>query len=404
MSNQLKVIVNQKAGIADIYLYGSIGSFDNGNKIDGDYVAQLIRSYDDSGIKIIKEHINSDGGEITNGLSIVAANFGCVNSQVYTYNEGVAASMAGIIHQTGSKKFASSYSQFMMHEPSMSGETIATTTDEIVKKRLQSAKDQLITILTEATGMTSERIDQMMTQETWLNAKQCEAMGFVTKGCVMNGLSIINNESPKELMILVNKAYNNLNNSTMAKVKCEKCGEEFDFPEGKDVATCPGCKTKVDEKGKKVAKNENELKTETMVDKVTFDKLSDQITSLTNLVTGLTKENQSLKSESEANKKAVTEAILNKAIEQGKIMETAKDSFLTDYALNPDGLKKIVDSIPMPHNSINSVIDKTKDEMPLPDGYKTLREFEKNAPAKAEKFAIDFPTAYEKLYKKEYAS
>jgi len=404
------IIVNEANEYVDIYLYGTIGSYWSGNKVDGDYIADQIRQYDDQKFHIINEHINSDGGEITNGLSIVAANLGCKNAKIHTYNDGVAASMAGVIHQTGSKKFAAPHSQFMMHEPSMSGETIETTTDPIVKKRLQAAKEQLVAILVSATGLSNEKIEEMMSQETWLNATECEKMGFVTKGCIVDvpNMPVIKRGiKPKDILVLVNKAFKNLNNNQMAQTKCEKCGEEFDFKEHKieneNAATCPGCKTKVDKEGKKITGQVEplEAKTEPVVDVATFTKLSDQVTSLTNLVNGLKSENEVLKAESAASKKTLTASILDKAIEEGKIVSTAREDFLKEYALNPEGLRKIVDSIPMPHNSILGKIDPSKDAV-LPGGFKTLREMEKGNPQMAERFARENPVAYDKFYQIEY--
>jgi ATP-dependent protease ClpP protease subunit/DNA-directed RNA polymerase subunit RPC12/RpoP len=408
--DQCKVIYNKTSNIVDIYLYGTIGSINNGNKIDGDYVASQIRFYDEKGVKIIKEHLNSDGGEVTNGLSIIAANLNCENSKVYTYNEGVCASMMAIIHQTGSKKFATPYSQFMMHEPSMCDETIDSTQDEIIKKRLQAAKNSLLSILTLSTGLDNAKLETMMHNETWLSAKECEAMGFVTPGCVIdypNKPTIKKGIKPKDLMILVNQAFNNLNNKKMAQTKCEKCGEEFNFKEHKieneNAAVCPGCKLKVDSEGNKVAKSEIEpIVDKNTVDQISFNKLSDQVKSLNNLINGLQKENAILKAESDANKKSVTATILDQAIEHGKLVSTVRDQFLIDYANNPEGLRKIVDAIPMPHNSITSVIDKSKEDAPIPGGFKTLRELEKANPALAEKFALENPAAYNKLYTIEY--
>ena len=407
IAEKLKITFNKVDNIVDIYLYGTIGSAENGNKIDGDYIAAQIRYYDDQNVKIIKEHINSDGGEITNGLSIVTANLNCENSKIYTYNDGVAASMAGIIHQTGLKKFATPYSQFMMHEPSMCSETIDTTTDPIIKKRLESAKATLISILSSSTGLDSVKLESMMHNETWLSAKECEQMGFVTPGCIIdypNKPTIHKGIKPKDIMTLVNQAFNNLNNNNMAKVKCEKCGEEFDFGkqkvENENAAICPGCKAKVDSEGKKM-----KAEIEPIVDKTEgkFQVLTDQVTSLTNIVNGLKSENETLKAERNAAKKEQTAAILNKAIEDGKIVATVKDQFLADYATEPEKLQKLVDAIPVRHNSIMGVIDHSGDgNAPLPMGCKTLRELEKKYPAQAEKFALDNPVAYDKLYNAEY--
>lgn len=395
-------ITNQN-GIVDIYLYGTIGTSGD-NKIDGDFIASQIRALDESGVKLIREHINSDGGEITNGLSIVTANLSCQNAKVYTYNEGVAASMAGIIHQTGSKRYATSYSQFMMHEPSMGGQTIENTEDPIIKKRLQAAKDQLISILQNSTGMNVDELNKMMKEETWLNADQCEKMGFVTKGCVINSsLKISNTANPKEILKIVNQAFNNLNINNMSKTTCAKCGEKLDWEEGKDEMTCPGCKAKLNNKGEVIEpkKNATNSVNEPITDKA-IETLTGQVASLTNIVNGLKAENDALKAERNAAKKDQSSLMLNKAIEEGKILDTAKDELLTEYGEKPEVLKKIIDAIPMPHNSIMGNVNRANEDAPIPGGFKTLRELERGNPALAEKFAMENPVAYNKLYNAEY--
>jgi len=437
-SENSNIVVNQTDNSVEIYLYGIIGSWENGNEVDGDYISQQIRYYDDAGIKIIHEHINSDGGEITNGLSIVTANLNCKNAQVYTYNDGVAASMGGVVHQSGSKRFAVPYSQFMIHEPKINGETIETTIDPIIKKRLEAAKEQLIQLFIKSTGLPQKQLETMMQAETWLNAQECEDLGFVSPGCILSyptHPNIQKETSAKDILILVNQAFNNLNSNNMKNIKCEKCDKEFDYDKhkvaGEDHAICPGCKAKVDDKGKEVdddsdedkkskkakadkekkEKEDREKAEKEKADKEKEDKskaenfadLSAKVVALTNLVNGYGAENATLKAKLDASTKKDTENLLNAAIEQEKIVATAKDQFLTDYALNPDGLKRILDAIPTPHNSILGVINHKDDGTAgLPNGYKSLREFEKKDPKGAERFALENPVAYDKLYKMEY--
>ena len=393
----LSKIINQTGEMVDIYLYGVIGE-----DIDGNLIAEQIRNFDASGVKIINEHINSEGGGIVNGLSIAAANLNCKNSKIYTYNDGLAGSMAGIIHQTGSKKFGASYSLLMMHEPSLGEDTIANTKDPVVKKTLQSFKNQLLSILFASTGFPMDKLEKMMTDETWMNAEECEKMGFISPGCIMefpNKPTIKQGTPAKEILNIVNRAFN-LNSNKMEQTTCAGCGEKFDFEEGKETMTCPGCKAKVNAKGEVIKDSTIDVTNKVSLDEI--KNLSDKINSLTNLVNGLKKENETLKAESDQNKRKVAETVLDKAIEEGKLVATVKDSFLKKYATDPEGLKELVDAIPMPHNSISGVIDRSQEDAPIPGGYKTLRELEKKDPKLAEKFATENPAAYDKLYKAEY--
>ena len=160
----------------EILLYGDVG---NETGINGDMIARQIQDYNNQGdVDLIVERINSNGGQVTNGFSIVAANLNS-NIEIHTYNDGIAASMAGVILLTGNKVFAADYSQLMLHEPSLWMETIETTKDEKVKAGLTAIRDGLSKIIQNRTGKAKEEIDKILKDETWFDAKRAKRQGFV---------------------------------------------------------------------------------------------------------------------------------------------------------------------------------------------------------------------------------
>lgn len=125
----------------------------------------------------INVHINSAGGSVLEGYSIVS---GILNSPVpvHTYIDGLAASIAGVIALAGTECHVKDYGTWMGHE-------VAGGEDERVQ---QLAKDTLVTILTNRIKKTPDEINAMLAKETWIsNSKRADftleqgvQMGFFT--------------------------------------------------------------------------------------------------------------------------------------------------------------------------------------------------------------------------------
>ena len=91
-------IVNQDGKIADIYIYDPIGGWGD----DVIKAKQFILDLKKITAKVIHLHINSPGGDIFDGNAIYNA---LINSgkTIYTYIEGLAASMASVVALAGEK-------------------------------------------------------------------------------------------------------------------------------------------------------------------------------------------------------------------------------------------------------------------------------------------------------------
>jgi len=106
--------------------------------------------------KPIKLYINSYGGSVYDGWSIVSA---IVNSKtpIYTYVEGYAMSMGLALFMAGRKRFISKYATLMYHELSSrlegSREEIRRATEEY--DRLQDMYDDFII---ERSGLTKDEL------------------------------------------------------------------------------------------------------------------------------------------------------------------------------------------------------------------------------------------------------
>jgi len=173
MEFKSKIAVNRDTREATIRLYGIIGE-----KIDGDYMGQEI-AYLDTYNDTINIRINSDGGSVSQGLSIVAAIREC-KAQVNCYVDGIAASMAAVIAVCGDKVYMNDYAQLMIHDVQYADENgdIVKNLSAKDKKSLASLKQILVNLLSRR-GSDPAKISKLLTEETWFNAEGAKAEGLI---------------------------------------------------------------------------------------------------------------------------------------------------------------------------------------------------------------------------------
>jgi ATP-dependent Clp protease protease subunit len=162
-----------KDSIREIILYGTIG-----NTVDGNLFGTAIRDAESAGLTEIHIRINSDGGDIVNGLSIITSIL-ATNLPVTTFIDGVAASMAGVIFLTGKSRIMNDFGLLMLHEPSFWGMKAEEIEDEKIKEALIRFRDMLVKIISNATTMSEEKVYEVLAQETWYNADEALKLGLV---------------------------------------------------------------------------------------------------------------------------------------------------------------------------------------------------------------------------------
>jgi len=200
---KFKYIQNIKGNEATILLYGEIGdSIDsNGNYcygISGNSFAHELM-YLAEKVDVINVRINSVGGSVLDGYSIVSAILSSPKT-VNTYIDGLAASIAGVVAVAGKKCYMMDYGTLMVHNPS-GGED---------KKVLSLIKDTLVTILSNRTQKTAEEIDTMMNAETYLSAEEAMAQGMVDEIIKSNKkIKVKTSDSLTNIALVYNKLINN---------------------------------------------------------------------------------------------------------------------------------------------------------------------------------------------------
>ena len=166
---QLEVLFNKDKREATIRMYGVIGREVNGNEMAHE-LSGLDREAD-----TIHVLINSNGGDVSQGLSIVSAILSA-KAFVHAHINGIAASMAAVIAISADKVTMQDYAKLMIHDPFLVGKGSEKMNDR-QRKCLSSVTDTLRTILSRR-GCQKEKVAQLMRDETWFTAEEAKRAGL----------------------------------------------------------------------------------------------------------------------------------------------------------------------------------------------------------------------------------
>lgn len=162
-----------KADSNELYLYGTVG-----DAWDGITLKDVKRKAEAIESNHVKLHINSYGGDATEGVAIrnyLKDKFDTIEAVI----DGIAASAASIIALSGDTVDMPSGSTLMIHNP----HTIAIgNRTELLKtvKALESLEESYKDIYMEHFSGSREELSELMDNESWLGAEEAKAYGFVT--------------------------------------------------------------------------------------------------------------------------------------------------------------------------------------------------------------------------------
>lgn len=157
---------------AEIYLYSAILGDEYGTSVND--VIERLNSYTG---KLITLHINSDGGDVfeAQGMYSYLKNH---KSKVHVYIDGLCASAAGIIALAGDKIFMRENALFMLHNPS--GAVYGESEDmRKLADILDKIRDSIAVLYEQQTGLSHEKVLEMMNNETWLTAQEALDLRFI---------------------------------------------------------------------------------------------------------------------------------------------------------------------------------------------------------------------------------
>ena len=141
-------------------------------------VAQLIFLQAEDTKKDISLYINSPGGSVTAGLSIVDT-MNHIKPDVATICTGMAASMGSIILTSGAKgkRAILPNAEVMIHQP-WGGVQGQTSDIEITAKRMVKTRDDLNKILANTTGQKLAKIEKDVDRDFFMDANEAKKYGI----------------------------------------------------------------------------------------------------------------------------------------------------------------------------------------------------------------------------------
>ena len=127
----------------------------------------------------INLHIQSNGGNLFNSIYIIDL-IKNLETPVYTYIDGFAASAATLISVVGKKRFMTTNSLMLIHQLSggMNGK-FSEMEDE--NENINSLMDFIIRTYLENTKIDKVELEQILKHDIWLNSTYCLENGLVDK-------------------------------------------------------------------------------------------------------------------------------------------------------------------------------------------------------------------------------
>ena len=144
-------------------------------------VAQLLFLESEDPKKDIFLYVNSPGGSVTAGLSIIDT-MHHIKPDVATVCMGMAASMGSLILSQGAKgkRYILPNAEVMIHQPSGGAYGMASDID-ITAKQILKIRERLNKMMAKATGQKLEKIAKDMDRDFYLDAEEAKKYGIVDK-------------------------------------------------------------------------------------------------------------------------------------------------------------------------------------------------------------------------------
>lgn len=141
--------------------------------------AQLLFLSQQDPKKTITMHIDSPGGSVKSGLSMVDV-MDYIPNKIQTINTGMAASMGSVLLGAGTKGMRSSlrFSQTMLHQSS--GGTRGNIQDaRITMKEWEKTNDLLFELLGGYCGKDPKQVMEDAQRDLWLSAEEAKNYGII---------------------------------------------------------------------------------------------------------------------------------------------------------------------------------------------------------------------------------
>lgn len=158
------------ADSVDVYLFNEIGAW---GVTAQDFIND-IKGYKEQAINL---HINCVGGDVFEGMAIYNV-LKKRNRKTTVYIEGIAASMGSIIALAGDEVIMSENSLYMIHNAW--GGTMGEASEmRKYANILEKLSNESADIYVKKTGLSIDKVKEMMDEETWMNAEEALQFGFI---------------------------------------------------------------------------------------------------------------------------------------------------------------------------------------------------------------------------------
>ena len=200
-------------------LYGAIGP-----RVDGDYFAQELASLDRGDFDMIHIRMNSPGGNVFQGMSIVSAILS-MNTPVCVHIDGIAASMAAVVAVAADRVCMMDFAKMMIHDPYFTGESgkamspkqkkaLARLTD-MLRQGLRPGVRRRVTV---RRGKDEATMAKLMREETWFSAAEALDAGLCDE-IASSARNEFMSLDPMQLVAAVDAEYQTNNREQMEKIK-----------------------------------------------------------------------------------------------------------------------------------------------------------------------------------------
>lgn len=162
--------------VADLYIFGDITTWPWDEKDRDAYgIVKELREVEANTINV---HINSYGGDVSEGLAIYNT-LKNHKAQIVTICDGFACSAASVIFMAGDIRIMNEASLLMIHNPW----TCACGNAEDFRKRaedLDKIAQASVNAYMSKVNVSEEEIKKLLNDETWITAQEGLNMGFAT--------------------------------------------------------------------------------------------------------------------------------------------------------------------------------------------------------------------------------
>lgn len=125
----------------------------------------------------IRLHIQSTGGSLMDSLYLVDV-IGNMDTPVYTYVDGYAASAATLLSVSGSRRYMTKNSMMLIHQLSGGQEGKYGEMGDAMKN-MQMLMKKVRDVYTENSAITELELDGMLSHDLWLDAQMCKRLRLV---------------------------------------------------------------------------------------------------------------------------------------------------------------------------------------------------------------------------------